>query len=243
MKWFITASLIVLIAVEALAQHGSFLILKSSYLFKSRSQQERVTLTRRKEAYNVIRFYEPKGASLMFEIAFGGIQTDINGSGFIVETESELKTLGASKVKVYPNVPSSRTNLTDYQAVPSNRLSFTGRQETSPDFPHLVWKAVNYKIQVPARLWVPEWAGIYRPDKEADWMNETYQAANRMDVTPELLNKILNGQVEAGFTKEQVRLALGSPLKEESAENDTRLEWIYYGRKVIFVDDIVSRVL
>ncbi|MCG8339004.1 MAG: hypothetical protein MJE63_31225 [Proteobacteria bacterium] len=231
------------IAIDCIAENGSFLVLKSTYLFQNQDQTGRKILTRDRQAYQVMDMYVPKNGTMVFKIEFTKKTRAINGSGFIVETESELKELGLSEVKVYAEKPSRKSDLTKFQLVPSNQLSFTGRQEESPDFPKLTWKAVNYKTQAPIHVWVPEWAGIYRPDKNASWLNNTYIAAISKQFKKDVLDKVLNGQVETGFTKEQVRLALGNPENEQLIENDTKLEWVYSSRKVIFTNDIVSRVL
>lgn len=233
----------VLFVPSLYASNGSFLILKSTYLFPLKDQQGRKFLTRNQKAYEVINLYKPPQKSMMFEIKFSKEENIINGSGFIVETEAELKELGIKKVKVYPELPQKSTDLTDYHLVPSNHLSFSGRQLDSPDFPNLTWKAVNFKTNAPIRIWVPEWAGIYRPDKNADWLNKTYESLINKNLDKILLEKILMGLVETGFTKEQVRMALGEPIEEQLIENSTKLEWRYNGRKVIFDNDVVSRVL
>ena len=179
----------------------------------------------------------------MFEINFPKEDHIINGSGFIVETEKELKELGIKEVKVYPELPLKKVDLTNYYLVPSNQLSFSGRNLSSPDFPNLTWKAVNFKTNAPLQVWVPEWAGIYRPDKDADWLNNTYQSLINKDMDKEIMEKILMGLVETGFTKEQVRMALGDPTEEQMVENSSKLEWRYGSRKVIFDNNVVSRVL
>ena len=243
MRILIIGVVALLFALDGVAENGSFLVLKSTYLFQSQDQTGRKILTRDRHAYQVLDMYAPKNGPIVFKIEFTKKTRAINGSGFIVETETELKELGLSEVKVYAEKPNRRSDLTRFQLVPSNQLSFTGRQEESADFPKLTWKAVNYKTQVPVQVWVPEWAGIYRPDKDSIWLNNTYAAAVSKQFKKEVLDKVLNGQVETGFTKEQVRLALGTPEKEQMIENDTKLEWVYNSRKVIFINNIVSRVL
>ncbi len=225
------------------AGNGSFLVVKSTYLYPDKNQKGKKFLTRIHKAFEVTNIFKPLQKSLMFEIQFPKENNIIIGTGFIVETESELKELGIKKVKVYPELPQLNIDLTTYHLVPSNQLSFTGKQLDSPDFPNLTWKAVNYKSNAPLNVWVPEWAGIYRPDKDAEWLNKTYESVVNKVLDKDLLNKILMGQVETGFTKEQVRMSLGDPLKEQFSENQTKLECIYNNRTIIFEKNVVSRVL
>lgn len=243
MKHLTLTLLILLFPSLLFAGNGSFLILKSAYLYQNANQEGQKILTRDRRAYDVLDIYNQKGASLMFLIEFSGRTEPVNGSGFIVETEAELKEIGVRQIKVYSEIPRKTSDLTDYRLVSSNQLSFTGRQEHSPDFPNLFWRTVNYKIEIPLQLWVPDWAGIYRPTKDADWLNQAYESAIAANLDKTMMDKLLMGQVEAGYSKEQVKMALGEPLKEQLTENDTKLEWIYDHRKVIFVNNQVLRVL
>ena len=227
----------------AFAGNGSFLVRKSTYFYLNKNKTGKKILTRKRMAYAVTGIGFSKEKHLMLQILVPVKSNIINGSGFISETDNELQKLGFSKVKVYTRVPRLNNKQIDYQPVPSNQLSFTGGRETSPDFPNLTWRAVNYKTNVPEKYWIPEWSGIYRPDKGADWLNNTYQRAKKKKPAADLMNKILMGLVEIGFTREQVRMTLGTPVTEQFIENNTKTEWIYQSRKIIFENNRVLRVL
>ena len=179
----------------------------------------------------------------MFRVLVYSNDNTVNESGYVFETDLELRALGPDKIKVFTEVPTTKTDLTQFRLVPSNQLSFTGRKETSDDFPHLIWRAVNYKTSVPEAFWIAAWSGIYRPDKSARWLNHTYQEVVTKQLEPNLTQKILLGLVETGYTKEQVKLALGEPIKEQSTPENSQFEWIYSDRKVIFKNDKVLQVL
>lgn len=234
--------LFALIIPNLQAGNGSILILKSAYFYQKHTKKGKRLLTRMRKAYDVLEL-DNTSPSLMFKVSVPDKKKQVNGSGYMVETDLELQELGLKMVKVYPELPTEKADLTKYKPVPSNQISFTGRKETSADFPNLVWRAVNYKTDVPEELWIAAWAGIYRPDKSAEWLNRIYQKAKVLHLKPALMDKILNGLVEIGFSKEQVRLALGDPLKEQMIDNDSRLEWLYNDRRVIFANDQVLRVL
>ncbi|NQU62993.1 MAG: hypothetical protein HQ517_01725 [SAR324 cluster bacterium] len=179
----------------------------------------------------------------MYKLIVPESENLVNGSGFIIETDGELQKMGLKQVKVYPKVLSVKADFMDYQLVSSNQLSLTGRQERAADFPNVIWKAVNFKANVPKNFWVPDWSGIYRPGKTADWLNQTYEKALRLKLEINILQKILKGLVEAGFTKEQVEMTLGAPLKIKQLENSTEVEWEYSGHKIIFESERVLRIL
>lgn len=227
----------------AYAENGSFLILKSAYLYENSAKEGKKVLTRTRRAYDVVDLKPSQEDSMMFCILFPKEDHVTNGSGFIVETEEELKSLDTSPVKVYAELPSLENDLTRYEMVPSNQLSFTGSQKVSPDFPNLTWKAVNYKTTAPIKYWVPEWAGIYRPDKDARWLNSAFDLTAEKEMDPDLVDKILMGIVETGFSKNQVRMALGDPIEEKLIEDNTKTEWIYSSRTIIFENNVVLHVL
>ena len=243
MKKFLVFILVIIVVVPvASGDNGSLLVLKNTYFYQHPTQKGKRTLTRKRQAYDVIAVMNAT-SSQMFKVRVPSKSSDINESGYVVETDPELRALGSEKIKVFAEIPLIKTDLTLFKLVPSNQLSFTGRKEISKDFPHLKWRAVNYKINIPAEYWIAAWAGIYRPDKDADWFNQTYQKATSKNLGQHLLTKILLGLVETGYTKEQVKLALGEPLKELIAAENNQLEWIYSDRKVIFRNNKVLQVL
>lgn len=228
---------------HARAENGAFLILKRVYFYTNADKSGKRLLTKTQKAYDVSDVISLSRKSIMYQIIVPQKDNFINGSGFIVETEAELRKLGKKPVMVYPKVLTTTSDFTKYQLVPSADLSFTGRQEKSPDFPNIDWKAVNYKTSTPRIYWVPDWSGIYRPDKSAEWLNQTFYKARQLGLKKRMLQKILMGMVEAGFTEEQVELALGNPLKTVEFKQKGQEEWRYRSRKIVFSSGRVLRVL
>jgi len=243
LKIFLTIIILCFISQIATAENGSILLLKKTYFYKNKNKAGGKIFTKKKQAYDVIEISTTSKNSLMFKIVVNTENNVINGSGYIMETDEELHHMELKKVKVYPVVPLSDSDLTKHQYVPSNQLSFTGIQKKSPDFTNLTWRAVNYKTNAHKQYWVADWAGVYRPNKKADWLTSIYKEAKRQNIDSKLLNKILMGFVETGFTKDQVRMSLGIPLKEQQVENSTNIEWIYSSQKIVFKDNLVLRVL
>ncbi len=238
MRPFSLLLLCLLIPSLAWADLGAFLLTKSVYLYKEPKKKSKKLLFRRKQAYSVIGVEKGK-SELWLKIAVPSSNNRVQGSGYILENDSELTQGG--RVKVYSAVPSLRQGLTDYLEVESGDLFFTGRKVNSPDFPVLIFRAVNYKSDQPRIYWVPDWGGVYRVGKEASWLNEVMQELRQRGFKKEVEKKILNGLVEQGFSMEQVRLSLGPPLEERSLEQANQVEWSYPGRKVIFEERRVIR--
>ncbi|MBU3917626.1 hypothetical protein KKA14_19015 [bacterium] len=240
--FFLLALIFCFNASSTFADNGSFLVLKSTHFYADKNQTEKKRLTRKREAYEVIAIETTKEDLVMFRINVPVQNNIVNGSGFILETDAELQVLEFGKVKVFPTVPRINNLLTNHRLVPSNHLSFTGRQSKSPDFPNLTLRAVNYKTNAEKKYWVPEWSGIYRPDKDAEWLGRTYQTVQKLELDSNLMNKILLGLVEIGFTENQVKLALGAPVKKQAIEEGTKTEWIYNSQKIILMNGYVLRV-
>jgi hypothetical protein len=140
-------------------------------------------------------------------------------------------------------VMTQQSDLTRYHLVPAHHLSLTGVQQNSPDFPHLVWRGVNFKTYQPVYYWVADWAGIYRPDKTADWLNLAFRRVLEIESDESKQRRMLLGLVEVGFNEKQVRLALGDPANVRQIGDIGQVEWGYGNRKVIFKNSRVVQVL
>jgi len=244
MRFLLFPLVILLLSIgSAQAGNGSFLILKRVYFYNNANKSGKRYLTRTQKAYEVVDVASMNKKSVMYRIVVPQSNNPVNGTGLIVETEAEIRKLGARPVKVYSKVLTIKSNFTNFQRVPATHLSFSGQQEQTADFPNISWKVVNYKTNAPKIYWVPDWSGVYRPDKNAEWLNRTFQKAGRMKLGESLLQKILMGTVEAGFTRVQVELTLGEPVEKKHLDNNRQEEWQYKRRKIVFESNHVLRIL
>ena len=243
MKKIILICIFSFISSLVYAEFGSFFILKSVYLFKDSALKTGKTLTRRQKAYDVVQMKFGSKKNLLFQITVPETTKIVNGSGYVIETEAELEKSDKLNIKVYSKLPKLQTGQNEFVSVPKDQLLFTGHQEKSESYPFLVWREVNYKTDLPTNLWVEGWAGIYRPDKNAEWLNDVDQQLALESYSKQLKEKILFGIIEVGFSSKLVSLALGRPDNiNETDEKDT-VEWIYPNRKIIIKQNKVIRVL
>ncbi|MDH5559341.1 MAG: DUF2845 domain-containing protein [Deltaproteobacteria bacterium] len=244
MKKLISSLMLILIPLNILvASQGAFLIVKSTYLYDEINKSGRKFLTRSKKAFEVIDIKELSSGSLMFQIIYPLKKTSITGSGFIVENDLELKELGTANIKVYNKIPQNKKENFKYKLIPANQFLFSGKQSESPVFKNILFRAVNYKAKVPKLYWVDRWAGIFRADKTAEWLNDVHQRLKAQKQPWSITQKILMGSVETGFTKEQVLMSLGQPEKEIKSDDGKQDEWVYPHYKLIFENEKVVRVL
>lgn len=224
------------------ADFGSFLVLKNTYLHPEDAKGRKV-LTRGRKAYTVVNMEEVDNNVLQYLVIIPWKKQVITGSGFIIQSEEDLKDTEHPMVRVYDQVPDATSDLTVFKMVPAKHLQLTGRKEVSRDFPNLTWRAINYKTTIPRKFWIKEWAGLYRQDQSPEWMDKTYQESLKIKMSVTNRRKVLMGLVETGFTRQMVRLALGEPVESHTDENTGLLEWHYRDRKVIFKDNKVQQIL
>lgn len=242
MKFFILLFTTLLIAGSSVyAQFGSFIVLKNTYLFSESGKGKKV-LTRAKRAYSVVDMQETKKQGVKYLVIVPWKKQVVTGSGFIIQNEEDLKDADHPMVRVFEQVPDATSDLTQYKTVPAKHLQLTGRKEVSKDFPNLTWRAVNYKTTMPKKLWVKEWAGLYRQDKTAEWMNKIYLKSLKIKMSSKVRQKVLLGLIETGFSSQLVRLALGEP-EEQTTDEAGLLEWQYHDKRVIFKENKVHQVL
>jgi len=223
----------------AFANMGAFLVLKSTYLYTEKGAGSK-QLTRKKEAYPVVGISR-LGDKLLYQVLEESKKIS-TGTGFVVETDQELQAKKEDLVKVYLQLPQKNTDLKDFQLVPTHLLLATGAQEQSQAFPELEFRAVSYQGAVPKLSWVYSWAGIYRPDKSASFLNLVWSRLEQGEYTRSKVKRIMMGLVEIGYSKSDVKLALGAPLKEEALPGG-ELQWVYPQKKVVFNKGKVTRTL
>jgi len=224
----------------AFADMGAFFITKSTYLYSQIGGGTK-QLTRKKQAYPVLESKQVGKASLLYRIRIDSTRQSA-GTGFVVQTDLELQTKKGELIKVYLEPPTKTEQLGDFHWVPGELLLATGTQEQSELFPELEFRAVSYKGVIPQFVWVDSWAGIYRPDKSANFLNMSWDTLSQTETDKGKAKRILMGLVELGYTKDEVKLALGAPLKEEALPGG-ELQWVYLQKKVIFEKGKVTRTL
>jgi len=231
------------IAIAEDAGKGAFLLTKSTNLYENLDLTGKKYLTKRRTAFAVTNISTSKKRPAFFQIEFPFLLDTINGNGFIVESEQELQEIGENKVKVYLFIPVNSSKIPGYILVPPEKLSFSGKNGQSQLFPEVTWRAVDFSVKIPKKLWVSSEFGIYRPDKEVDWLKKVWTSVWKKKYAYTVRRAILRGLVENGFTQEQVLMALGDPLKKVDKEETDDSEWIYPDKKVIFKNGVVQQVL
>lgn len=225
------------------ANQGSFLVTKSIYLYKAPNKTSKKILTRRNKAYDVINLKVLKDKQVFLKISVPSTNHKVNGSGFIIETDDELISKAGRKIKVYDKIPTTKENLTNFVLINTNDVKLTAQKTRSSHFLGITFRGVNFESILPREYWVLDWGGIYRPDKNALWMNDAYRQIKKLKLKAQKSNKLLLGIIETGYSGQQVKLSWGEPLKEEPGEVAGEVEWTYPNKKVILENGFVKQQL
>lgn len=241
-NWLLILLLSVLFSYPlAAADLGSLLITHQASLYLEPSMKGRHLLTRLKKAYQVTGIKALKD-KMIFEIIYPGRTREVSGNGFILNTELTQGGTESQKINVYSELPERSQKLIEFNEMPIKDIQVLSQRSSSPDFPEVEWIPVSYKTRLPQRFWVYSFQGIYRPEKSVTWSQNTYSQLIRLKYSGEILQKLLQGMVEVGFTKLEVRLALGSPISTVKLDKPESQEWTYQHLKITFKNDKVVSV-
>ncbi|MDX2469019.1 MAG: hypothetical protein QNL04_00415 [SAR324 cluster bacterium] len=225
------------------ANQGSFLVTKSIYLYKDSDKKSKKILTKRNKAYDVTALKILKDNQVFLKISVPSQNHKVNGSGFILETGDELIGKVGKKIKVYGEIPTTKENLTNFVLVNTKDIKLTAKTTRSSHFLGITFTGVNYESILPREYWVLDWGGIYRPDKDAFWLNDAYQKLKKLNLKADKTNKLLLGIIETGYSGAQVKLSWGDPLKEQPGDVAGEVEWTYPNKKVILEKGFVKQQL
>lgn len=220
---------------------GAFFITQEARLYLKADMKGRSLLTRLKKAYEVTDIKEHRG-KITYQILYPGRRIKEEGNGFIAHSMLLQKENKDAEVKVYASIPKNKEALLDYKPVLLKDIQALNQRHPSKVFPETEWVPVSYKTLSPTRFWVYAFQGIYRPEKNIAWLQNTYSQLNRLKYKGDMLEKLMRGIVDVGFSKLDVRLGLGAPLNTVKLEKSDEQEWIYPYLKVAFKNDTVVKV-
>ena len=226
-----------------LASKGSLLILKTANLYEFPDLTGKHLKTKLKLAYEINNIQLDAQQNPVFQIIYYGRKSELIGSGYILETDEELKIADADQVRVYGSLPQPGKEFTKYTLIATTDLQFTGRKEVTPKFPNIEWRSVDFKTKIPRLFWVKLVEGIYRQDKTALWLNQIYPKVSRLRLKASSKLKILKGLIEVGFSDVQVRLALGEPTQIKISDSEEEVDWMYVGKRIVFENKKVKQIL
>jgi hypothetical protein len=184
------------------------------------------------------------GDRLWYQVLGAERTEKVEGAGWTPLTAQELQARGAEGVPVYSRPLNSSFRAFQSLTVPAADLEPSRETQRNDDLPQIEWQKVRYSTRLPQKLWVRAAAGIYRVGKSPAFLTQAYADMATRSVAKELLARLLSGVVRPGDSPQEVRWALGEPLRtgEEAAGAVKLTLWDYPEAQVRFENAVVKQV-
>lgn len=223
------------------AQQGSLLLLERTALYTNKNLTQARIYTNRRQAHAVLEWdfsNQPK-----FKIVYTPILKKRQGTGYIMESKPVLQELGIEPVRVYQSLPTRNLERLDYLWIPANALKLSTESTTSKDYAYVKWQMVSYNLQGGQAFWVAPKSWVFRPQKNAAWLNNLLKNLQKENLSKDMELTMLLGLVEIGYTARQVELALGQPEQKTLDAQNEQWQWVYAGQRILLEKGVVVQVL
>ncbi len=223
---------------------GAFLALTNTYAYRLGPHEGNRVLVKSRLAYPVIGQAFDDADRLWFRIVLPEALDKVEGMGWTPLAASELATRGDRPVEIYSRPLDEAERAFRVEEIPASDVEMLKETQPSTMFPQVQWRKVRYVSRRAAQPWVRASTGIYRPGKSTSFLTQNYADLVARNLPRELMTRLLSGVVRTGDTPQQVRWALGEPLRssEERARGVQVTVWEYPELKVRFDDAVVGRV-
>lgn len=222
-------------------QQGAVLLLQRTALYTDQKLTKARLYTNRRQAHPVLDWAYNK--KIKFKIQYKPIVKRYKSKGYILKNKTALHNLGAELIRVYPKLPENSKDQANYLWIPANSLKLNAEHLANKKYTYTQWYAAEYNLQLPQNFWIAPTAWVFRPQKTANWLNDLFKTLQKEKYSKDVELKILLGLVEAGYTKKQVELALGTPEQKNFDEQNQQWQWVYAGQRVLLKDDLVIQTI
>lgn len=221
---------------------GAFITLVNTYAYPKGPRKGERILIRSRVAMPVLNQVFDEGDRLWYEVLLADRAERQEGTGWTPLTAQELLARGTEAVPVYSRPLDA--NLRPFQAVavPANDLELAHETLRSADFPQVTWQKVRYATRLPVTAWVRAGTGIYRVGRTPAFLTQSYAEMATRQVPKETLTRLLAGVVRPGDGVQEVRWALGDPLRTTEEGPEKRVVWEYVEAKIHFEHAVVKHV-
>ena len=140
-------------------------------------------------------------------------------------------------VKVYPQLPKDARSPLQVLHLPTVDVLILNTTRTSRGFPNLIWRQVRYRTRVPVEAWVPAKTGIFRVGLSQVHLIQAYEEMIAHNLPFNQRNRLLNGVIQADDSEQNVRWAMGEPLRIHTKRQGylkKQTIWDYAGLSVFF---------
>ena len=223
---------------------GAYFSLVNTYLYTQGPQSGKRYLIRPRNAFRVIDLDSDNQERLWFLVIYPQQSRKVSGVGWTPKPPHELVFTKGEPVRIYSRIPSDGQSDFSALVVPPTGVELLNESQTAPIFQQVVWQKVRYRFEMPVRAWAREGAGIFRPGKTNVFMTRVYGEMVTRGVPKAEQVRLLSGVVRIGDGVQNVRWALGEPLRsqEETVGDAKRTIWQYRELKVEFENEVVKQL-
>ncbi|MBI4083353.1 MAG: hypothetical protein HY423_12160 [Candidatus Lambdaproteobacteria bacterium] len=232
-------------AVTALGTElGAFFTRVNTYLYTPEPLKGARLLLRAREILPVQGIRIEPGERVWYLVAYPHRTRRSEGQGWTPFTPHELKTKGSEPVEVFSAIVDRFDMTFTTEAVPARDLRLLAVSQVSDLFPAIEWQKVTYVTPAPLAGWVRASSGIFRPGFAAGPLEGVYAEMVARNVAVEKLARLLSGVVRVGDSTQDVRWALGAPLRvqDEGERGHERTTWHYPGLVVHIENGAVKQI-
>lgn len=230
-------------ALQAL-EIGAFFTQYNTYLYFDGPQQGKRILVKPRQVLAVEDFTLAPDDRLWYLAVLPGHLTRQEGEGWVPLAPHELLEKGSAPVEVFLKLPREADEPVATRQVPAADIKLLSVSRPGKLFPQVEWNKVRFSTQAPARAWVRDAVGIFRPGVTETFLSRVYADMVARNVEAERLQRLMLGVVHRGDAPRDVRWALGEPLRvqEDRTGQTTRVTWQFPAVVVQFENDVVKQI-
>ncbi|HEX7926560.1 MAG TPA: hypothetical protein VF678_03150 [bacterium] len=237
------ASLTAVPATAGAGEMGAFITLVNTYAYPKGPRKGDRILIRSRIAGPVVNQAFDDGDLLWYEVLMADRTDRIDGIGWTPLTAQELLGRGSEGIPVYSRPLDANFRSFQTVVVPANDVDLAHETQRSEDFPQVEWQKVRYSSRLPQTVWVRASAGIYRVGRSQAFLTQSYAEMATRSVQKETASRLLSGIVKPGDSAQEVRWALGDPLKTgDETTGNKQTVWEYTEAKIRFENAVVKSV-
>jgi hypothetical protein len=223
---------------------GAFITLINTYAYPQGPRKGNRLLIKSRVALPVLDQAFDEGDRLWYQVLLADRSERAEGVGWTPLSSEEILSRGSDTVQVYSRPLDAGFRAFQSLAVPATDLELAHETQRSEEFPQVEWQKVRYAARQAVTMWVRGTAGVYRVGRSPAFLSQSYAEMATRTVSKAALMRLLSGVVRIGDTPQEVRWALGDPLRtgEEASGTGKVTVWEFPEAVVRFESAVVKQV-
>ncbi len=223
---------------------GAYFTRVNTYIYTEGPRDGRRYLVRPRLAFNVVDVTLDEKGVPWYKIIYPPQTVTLEGPGWTAQPPHALLGAEQGRVLVFSRIPADEASSFEVYRVPVSGIEVLNESQPAEQFAPVNWQKVRYALERPLQAWARGTAGIYRAGKTDTFFNRVYGEMVTRNVDKDERFRLLSGVVRIGDSLQQVRWALGDPLRsqEETIATATRIIWQYAALSVVMENGVVKQI-